>query len=405
LTQQSRRPEPVIVLGGGVVGLCVALSLQERDAAVTLADAGDVRSQASWGNAGRIAVEQAEPLSSLATLRSLPGQLYSFGGPVALPPASIGAWLPFGLRFLAASAPHRFARGKQALGHLLAHALPAWRRRLAAIGAGHLLTEAGHYSIWESARTFAKARAAWARDAGAATMYEPDAVELTRVRALIGAPVAGALGFRGTASISEVPDLLAALRAAFLAKGGQWQQSTLRLDEAERAARTVIVAAGVGSAGLLRPAGHAVPLIAERGYHIHQPDTDWPDDMPPLQLEDRSLVVTRFRSGLRATSFVEFASQESPPDPRMWQRLRRHSRELGLPFDDKASEWMGSRPTLPDYLPAIGRSSRRASLYYAFGHQHLGLTLAAVTGEQVAALVCNEPPAIAVEAFSIDRFK
>jgi D-amino-acid dehydrogenase len=89
----------------------------------------------------------------------------------------------------------------------------------------------------------------------------------------------------------------------------------------------------------------------------------------------------------------------------MWQRLRRHARELGLPFDDKASEWMGSRPTLPDYLPAIGRSSRRASLYYAFGHQHLGLTLAAVTGEQVAALVCNEPPAIAVEAFSIDRFK
>ena len=93
--------------------------------------------------------------------------------------------------------------------------------------------------------------------------------------------------------------------------------------------------------------------------------------------------MTRFKNALRMTSFVEFTTVDAPPDARKWVRLRRHAAELGLPMDRKATEWMGSRPTLPDYLPAIGRSRRQGNLYYAFGHQHLGLTLGAVTGELV----------------------
>ena len=91
------------------------------------------------------------------------------------------------------------------------------------------------------------------------------------------------------------------------------------------------------------------------------------------------MIVTPFRSGLRAASFVEFARADSPADPRKWARLRSHVAELGLPFREPCSEWFGARPTLPDYLPALGRSRRAANLLYAFGHQHLGLTLAAIT--------------------------
>jgi D-amino-acid dehydrogenase len=116
------------------------------------------------------------------------------------------------------------------------------------------------------------------------------------------------------------------------------------------------------------------------------------------------MIVTRFRSGLRAASFVEFGRQASPPDPAKFARLRAHVAALGLPFAQPGVEWMGARPTLPDYLPAIGRSSAANNLYYAFGHQHLGLTLAAVTGEAVTALVTGAQPAIDLAPFSIGRF-
>ena len=165
-----------------------------------------------------------------------------------------------------------------------------------------------------------------------------------------------------------------------------------------------MVAAGPASASVMRPLGHKVPLIAERGYHIQCAGTFWPEDMPPIFFDDRPMVVTRFRSGLRATSFVEFGRAESPPDPRKWARLRSHVHELGLPFEEPIAQWMGARPTLPDYLPAIGRSTRRPDVFYAFGHQHLGMTLAAITGELVGALVAGDAPRVDLKPFRVERF-
>jgi D-amino-acid dehydrogenase len=120
--------------------------------------------------------------------------------------------------------------------------------------------------------------------------------------------------------------------------------------------------------------------------------------------EDRAMIVSRFESGLRAASFVEFARANSPADARKWDRLRRHCAELRLPFVSRPREWMGARPTLPDYLPAIGRSPVAGNLWYAFGHQHLGLTLAAITGDLVASLTCGDRPEIDLEPFSLERF-
>jgi D-amino-acid dehydrogenase len=133
-------------------------------------------------------------------------------------------------------------------------------------------------------------------------------------------------------------------------------------------------------------------------------DHRWPD-LPPVVFEDRSMIVTRFESGLRAASFVEFSSPDAPPDRRKWQRLRQHIEALGLPCNEPAREWMGARPTLPDYLPAIGRLPDAPNILYAFGHQHLGLTLAAITGELVAQLATQSPTAVSLSAFDIQRFR
>jgi glycine/D-amino acid oxidase-like deaminating enzyme len=394
----------VAVIGGGVVGLCVALALQEREFAVTLIDRRDALPPPSWGNAGRLAVEQNEPLASAATLRSLPGSLFFRGGPVAFPPSAIDRWMPFGMRLVAASGAARFHRGKQALSALLSQAIPAWRRRLHASGSSELLVETGHYSIWENADTFLRGREAWHRNSGAATPMEVDPSETARLRALIGAPISGMMKFTGTASIADPTVLLSTLADSFMSAGGHLEQGHATVADALRVASRVVVAAGVDSGALLAPMGHRVPIIAERGYHIQQADPAWPEDIAPIYFEDRTLVLTRFRSALRMTSFVEFTSKDAPPDARKWARLRQHARELGLPFGDDTTQWLGSRPTLPDYLPAIGRSTRNPDVFYAFGHQHLGLTLAAITAETTAAMLDGETTSVDTGPFSIDRF-
>src|SRR3546814_17547734 len=115
--------------------------------------------------------------------------------------------------------------------------------------------------------------------------------------------------------------------------------------------------------------------------------------MPPVVFEDRSMIVTRFRSGLRAAGFVEFGRAESPSDARKWARLRAHVQALGLPFRLPGEPWMGARPTLPDYLPAIGRARPAGNPFYASGHPHLGHTMAPMTGGAVEAMQTGETPA------------
>lgn len=399
------------MIGGGVIGAVSALELRRRGFAVTLIDSDPDWRGASRGNAGLIAVDEVDPLASRATLRALPRMLFSRGGPVGLPLRDIAAWLPFGLRLVAASSPARFAAGRAALAALLARAVPAWLRLAESLEEPGLVRTHGHFVVWDWPESAARGRAAHAEDNGITRCRDATAEELARLGALM-APPAGAVRIEGTAQIADLDALAAALARRFVALGGtrlrgraRIEDGAVRLETGERiVADRILVAAGPGSAALLRPIGHRVPLIAERGYHIQCGGAGWPEDMPTLFFEDRSMVVTRFRSGLRATSFVEFGCAASPPDPRKWARLRSHVRDLGLPFDEPVAEWMGARPTLPDYLPAIGRSARHPDLYYAFGHQHLGMTLAAITGEIVGALVAEEAPAIDLAPFDLARF-
>ena len=400
----------MIVVGGGVIGMSCALSLQARGLAVTAIDPAGIR-PASLGNAGHIAVEQVEPLASATTLRALPRMLFSRGGPVSLPPREIGAWLPFALRFARAALPKRFAAGKSALSSLADAAIPAWRRQLQRARVPDLLLENGHFVVWESAAAAAAGRRRWAAvDTGAVTHREATADELAVISAHTRAPLAGGLRFSGSAQIADLDLLAAALVRSFERGGGVRvrgaaasvapREVVLETGEAFPA-DAVLVAAGAASGPLLRPLGHKVPLIAERGYHLHAAETDWPIDLPPVVFEERAMIVTRFRSGLRAAGFFEFGRGESPADPRKWARLRANLDALGIAFGNPV-EWMGARPTLPDYLPAIGRTA--SGIFYAFGHQHLGLTLAAITGEGIAALAAGETPLFDLSPFAIERF-
>jgi D-amino-acid dehydrogenase len=404
-----------VVLGGGVVGLSIATGLQRAGIETTVVDAAPVGGAASWGNAGHIAIEQVEPLASWPVLRSAPRRLFSRGGALGLPPSQIKRWLPFALRM--AGAAQRVDQGREALRSLLTNALPAWKALSEQLGVPSLVRETGHFVVWETPATAAAGLAAWrCTDIGNARFHECDADEMHLLAGLMNRAPAGAIRFENTGQIADLPKLADALRTFITTRNGRILNAraralahrersvTVTLDDGSMIeADFAVISAGVRSRELIEPYCNTVPIIAERGYHLQMTGHRWPD-LPPVVFEDRSMIVTRFDSGLRAASFVEFSNIDAPPDDRKWQRLRSHVAALGLPCDAPTRQWMGARPTLPDYLPAIGRLPHAPNILYGFGHQHLGLTLAAITGDLIAQLATSAPTTVSLKPFDLQRF-
>ena len=116
------------------------------------------------------------------------------------------------------------------------------------------------------------------------------------------------------------------------------------------------------------------------------------------------VLVTPMAGRLRASSYMEFAAADAPADPRKIARLRQKVRALGHACESEGPAWVGARPVLPDYLPGIGRAPGPAKLFYAVGHQHIGLTIAPITAELITDLVAERTPRIPVAAFDLQRF-
>lgn len=405
----------VVVIGGGVVGLACALRLRLAGMNCLVIDPMRDGEAASWGNAGHIAIEQVSPLASWSTVRSLPRRWFGRGGPVDVPrPWAIVPWL---WRFLHACAPARHATGQTALRDLLGEALPAWRQLLQDIGQPGLLREDGHWVVWESVDAERRGRAAWLGvDIGEARVDAMHEDAFAALQAQVCAPLRAGLRFEGSAQVADTGALMKTLRQALLELGGQWLRADVaglrqvqgrvqillagsRVLDADR----LVIAAGTGSRSLMADLGEQAPLIEERGYHLQWRDHDWPD-LPPVVFEDRSVILTRFDGGLRLAGFVEFVPPGLPPDVRKWQRLRAHAVELGLPVRGEPEAWCGARPTLPDYLPAIARSRAAGNVCYAFGHQHLGLTLAAATADRILALLADPCGSSKASPFDLQRF-
>jgi len=403
------------VIGGGAIGAAAAVRLAQAGCKVGLVDPGDEQARASFGNAGQICPELSEPLASWGVALSAWKRLYAFGGPLDFRLSDVGFWGPWALRYLAACQGDRFRAGTAALAALQARTVPAWRELVTSIGGPDLLLDLPHAGVWESAESAARGLAGLkGADLGPASFRPLSEDETARLSAMFaGRPKGGAI-FQGPVKLADPGETVRALHAAMRALGVEVRSGrvarlepsagavTLHLDGGETIkAERVLIAAGARSGPLARQAGFTAPLVAERGYHLTYAEHDWPEGQGPVVFEDRGVFLTRHTSGVRMTGFTEIGRPDAPPDARKWATLERHVRELKVPVRGTPSRWMGCRPTLPDFLPAIGR---KGPVLYAFGHQHIGMTLAAATAEAVVELAqANDTPE-RLKPFDLFRF-
>lgn len=407
----------IAVIGAGIVGVACALQLARQGQRVLLVDRETPGMGASFGNAGHLATEQVFPIADLSILKRLPAMLMDPMGPLRLDWKYLPRALPWFTRLLLNLRPRPFRRSVAGIRALNEGSLGAWQRLLGAIGRSDLLREDGSLLVFERPESRPAIDALQARMRQQNVPVERWSADAVRAAApQLSEHLQGGLFFPATGHFLDPHDAVKALFEAASAAGVQFIQRdvgdaqvkadavSLRTDQGELVVPNVLIACGAHSARLTAAlTGKRVPLDTERGYHLMLPHEQGRLPFAVTSLE-RKFIMTPMSGGLRLAGTVEFAGLKRPPNmARAWQ-LQRLSQGLfkrELSAKD-ATPWMGFRPSLPDSLPVIDRVCEGRVLL-AFGHQHLGLTQAAVTAEMVAGLMAASP-VDGVEAYRLERF-
>jgi D-amino-acid dehydrogenase len=417
---------PVVVIGGGLVGVCTAAYLQRAGRSVVVVDRQSARQAASLGNAGCINGSSVVPTAMPGVLWQVPGWLMQPDGPLVLRWRYLPRMVPWLMRFVAASQPARVAAQARALRALLGPALDAYQPLLDDAGANDLVTRRGYLIAYSSQSGMAGDEGGMAlrRDNGV-QIETLDATALRDFEPTLSHEFVGARYISETGHTLDPGALLARLTAQVIARGGRVvdaaataietngaQAVAVHTDKGREAASAVVIAAGAWSAPFVRQLGDSIVFDTERGYHVEIPT---PHEMPsrPVMWAEGKLFATPMNGRLRGAGTVELAGLEAPPN---WRRAdlllgQLHKMFPGAVQGPKSTQsvdgarWQGFRPSTPDSLPVLGAASKVPNAFYAFGHGHVGLTAAASTGRTIAALVAGERPAIDLSPFSIGRFR
>ena len=406
----------VVVVGAGIVGLCAAWHLVKRGAKVTLIDREGPGRGCSFGNSGSLSSGSVAPLAMPGVVKSAPRMLLDPASALRVAP---GYWLkaaPWLARFVAASRPARVGEISNALAALLRPSIEHHARVLREIEAMDLLRRDGQLVVYRNREQLAKDNAVWElrRRHG----YEVRVIDRAGILALepaVGPAYTVGVYLPDQAMVANPYRYCEELARALAQRGAEFLRDEvraievgalgLRLSDRRIAADNVVLAAGAWSARLLRPLGLRIPLESQRGYHITLKDTGV-DICRPVVPADRKVFIAQQETGLRVGGTVEFAGLEAPPNKARADLLLD---DLAAVFPQarlggERSDWMGHRPCLPDSLPVIGESPTHRGLWLAFGHGHLGLTEAAVTGDVLARAMHGEPAGLDLAPFSAARF-
>lgn len=406
------------VIGAGMVGACCALYLQDAGYDVALVDRGEPGQQASFGNLGGFGIASCPPAAMPGLIRKVPAMLLDKNSPLKLRWGHAIAALPWLLRFVANARPARVEANAAARQSLLDKAHESIDPLIAQADAKQLMSQTGLMFTFESEEVFKGAAYAFElRTRNGVQLDLLDGDEARQVQPTLSKNVVRAYRAANFSHTVDPLRLVQALVALFEQRGGKRIRKAvrgfdigpsrvraIRTEDTDIASEHIVVAAGVWSRELAAMLGSRVPLEAERGYHSMFNGTRVKMNGGIISV-DRHVAITPMLDGIRVGGIAEFAPADARPDYRNAERVQRHAQALlpGLK-NENITQWMGPRPSHPDSKPVIGRSPHHNNVYFAFGHDHLGLTLGGITGKLIAELVCEMPSSVDLEPFRPDRF-
>lgn len=408
----------VLVIGGGIVGVCTAYFLAENGIDVALLERDEICSGASYGNAGLIVPSHSVPLPAPGVVEKGLKWLLDPESPLYIRFRFDLELLSWFWKFWRFCTEEHLRRCLPLLIPMQQESLKLFER-FAESGMDFGFKRKGTMTVFNTEKTFEEGIS----EAELLGRYGIEFEVLKKEETLEKEPllkesIVGGIYFPGDAHLDPAR-FVSALAEIAMQKGVKVLTRTevveLRVKgklidsvittKGEWKADTVILAAGAWSPNLVSKLGIKLPIQPAKGYSITFYEPDYAPSLP-LMLSEVRVAVTPLNGRLRFGGTLELAGLDLSINQRRVEAIRRGASQYLPSVKGKREEaWRGLRPCTPDGLPVIGCPKKLDNLIIASGHGILGVSLGPITGKLVAQMICAKPLDFDVQLLSPDRFR
>ncbi len=408
----------VAIIGAGIQGVCNALFLQKKGIDVTLFDKDEPGCAASYGNAGHFSPYASLQLNRSDVLSDVPAMLLSSRGPLALKWNYFVKMIPWFSKYIMSCSEKKMMHTAKYMHQILDISLDAYDELFADINLDGLVEKKGIMYVWEKKGIKSRKIEIDIREKLGVKQKILNPKEVHDLEPNLKPFYDGGVFYEYARHARNPKKIIEKLFADFLKKGGKFKKTNINninfkdqkpiliTENKKLLFDKVVIACGAFSKKLTDKLDEKIPLDTERGYHIHF--KNYSNLLSrPVVWADRGFGITPMEQGLRVVGTVEFGGLENPLSKSRIRNLILNAKDMlnGLPEnEDHEDEWLGFRPTLPDFLPVIGKSKNYNNVYYSFGHHHLGWTLGAISGKIVSKMILGEKTNLDLSPYSSSRF-
>ncbi len=408
------------IIGSGIQGVCIGLQLVKKGISVTIFDRHDPMSlafkAASYGNAGHFSPYAVLQFNRPDILYDVPKMLLSSYGPLSLKWNYAPKLLPWFFNYLKFFNKKSMLHTAKYMHQILSLSNDAYEELFKEINVTNLVEKKGIIYVWTNKNLKSRELEIKIRNDLGIEQKLLTQKEILDLEPNLSPVFDAGVIYESAMHARDPHGILKEIFKLYLKKGGKFIQEDIKFLQQNGENQTVIIseksnynfektviASGAFSKNLTDQLGENIPLDTERGYHVHFKNMQHLITRPVIFL-DRGFGMTPMNQGLRAVGTVELGGLKNPLSKKRIDYITRCAKELLPQLKKHEDEWLGFRPTLPDFLPIIGPSLKNKNIIYAFGHHHLGWTLGAVTGKIVSGIVAEEKTNLDLTPYSSSRF-
>ena len=408
----------ILIIGAGIVGICTSIELIKKGYYVTLMDPNEPGSQTSYGNAGVITDSSLMIINNPQLLKSLFQLIFKNQTSFRYSKSFIFSRLTWVLRFLMFSHKNHMKFAAKALRELQVLSLNTHKKLIKKTNSNNIISKPGWLKLFKTSESYKK----YSLELEVLNKHKAKYTTLNTTQIEKQFPDLEVKFFKGilfknSIRVKSPLKLSKKYFNYFIESGGKFVQESCKdlqyiedkwvifSNKNKSYFDQVVVSTGPWSKNILSNLGYNIPLAWERGYHHHFSTKKKISINPAIYDVEGGFVYSSNGSDVRVTSGVELTFLDAVENEIQINESIQKLRKI-IPLNKKLIDkpWLGSRPTIIDSLPMIGKAPKHKNLWFNFGHNHIGLSTSAGSAVIISEMIQNKKTSINADPFSPKRF-